>query len=129
KRAGIWLKVWCDDDFRENLADRLCERLCQRAVADDDTTERRLFVGRESFVPGSTKIRVATNATRIRVLQNSDGWFGELVDQLRTRRDVEDVIERQLLTVELLEIVVEVTIKRGVLVRVLTVAETGGNRE
>jgi len=61
------------------------------------------------------------------VLQDADGRTLELADEVGRGGDIEDVVIAQFLALELVEGLVERAVERGLLVRVLAVAETLGD--
>ena len=129
KRARVGLEIRRDDDLAEDLADRPGERLGERAVADDDAAERRLLVGGEGLVPRLAQVGVAADAARVGVLEDGDGRLGEFLDQLGGGGDIEDVVVGKFLAVELFEMLVEVAVERGGLVRIFAVAEPRDERQ
>jgi hypothetical protein len=56
------------------------------------------------------------------MLQDADRGLLEFSDQVGRRGDIEDVVIRKFLTLELRKMVVERAVKRGFLVRVFTVS-------
>ena len=58
------------------------------------------------------------------MLQNRDGRFVELGDQICGGADVENVVKGKFLAVKFLETVIEVAVERGGLMRVFAVAQT-----
>ena len=76
------------------------------------------------------QISPAAHAARIGVLEDGQRrqLTFELRDQGRSGRQVEDVVVRQLLTVQLLEILVELAVQGRLLVRVLPVTQGLGQR-
>ncbi len=114
----VGLELGRDDHFAENLADRLRERQRECAIGDDDAAEGRLLVGRERLVPRLAQVGIAADAARICVLENRDRRLGKFVDQLGGGRDVEDVVVRKFLAVELLKLLVEAAVQRRRLVRI-----------
>ena len=125
ERAGVGLEVGRDDDFAEDLADGARQRLGEHAIADDDAAEGCLLVGREGFVPRLAQILVAADAAGVRVLEDGDGRLAELLDQLGRGGDVQDVVIREVLAVELGEVLVECAVERACLVGILAVAQPG----
>ena len=125
--AGVGLEFRGDDDLAENLADGAGERLGEGAVADDDAAEGGLLVGGEGLVPRGLQVGIGADAAGVGVLEDGDGRLGKFLDELGGGGDIEDVVEGEFLAVELLEVLVEIAVERGLLVRVLAVAEAGGD--
>ncbi len=71
----------------------------------------------------------AADAAGIGVLENGDRRFLEFADELRGGGDIEDVVERKFLAVELLEIRVEIAVQRCLLVRIFAVAQVADQRQ
>ena len=57
------------------------------------------------------------------MLQDGECQFVEFIDQIYSRVDVEQVVVRNLLTMQLVEHIVELAIELGSLMRVFTVAQ------
>ena len=76
------------------------------------------------------QINPATHAARVGVLEDGQRWqlTFELRDQGRCGRQVEDVVVRQLLAVQLLEILLKLAVQGRLLMRVLPVAKRLGQR-
>ena len=129
KGARLGLKLWRDDHFAKNFADRFREGFVDRAVANDDAAERGLFVGRERFFPRLAQVGVAADAARVGVFQNRDGRLGEFGDEISRRADVQNVVKRKFLPVQFLEVPFEIAVERGGLMRVLPVTQARHERE
>ena len=122
---GIGLELWSDDHLAEDLGDGLGARQVQRTIDRDDPAEGRLPVRGKGPLPGLVQIGPATHAAGVGVLEDGQRWCltFELRDQGRGGRQVEDVVVRQLLAVQLLEILLKLAVQSRFLVRVLPVAE------
>ena len=97
----------------------------ERDVHRDDAPEGSLLVGRVRAIPRLLERSPLADAARIRVLENRKRWpFAlEFRDQCRGGGEVEDVVIRELLAMELLVVTVELSVQRRLLVRVLAVAQ------
>ena len=94
-------------------------------VHRNDAAKRRLFVRRKRLVPRLAQIRALADAARIRVFQNRQGRrvvrkFG---DQIRRRRQIQNVVVGKFLAVKLLEKIVEPAVKRRRLMRIFAVTQ------
>ena len=127
--ARLGLESRRDDDFAENFADGFGERFVHRPIAYDHAPERRLLVGRERFLPGFAQIAIGPHPARIRVLQDRDGRFRKFRDQISGRADVENVVKREFLAMQFLEMLVEIAIERGGLMRIFAVTQAGNQRK
>ena len=107
KRQRLGREIRRDDDLAENLRDGLRAGAVERLVHGDDAAERRLPVGRERLVPGLAQIRALADAARIRVLENRQRrrLAREFRDQVRRRREIQNVVVGKFLAVKLLEII------------------------
>src|SRR5256885_1414306 len=79
-----------DDHLAETFADHFRQRLGQRTIANDNSSKGRLFISRESLVPGLSRIRIRPDATGIGMFKNCDGRRFKFRNQLRRRADVEN---------------------------------------
>src|SRR5437588_1502521 len=106
---GIRLKLRRDDDFAEDFRDRFSACQIQRLVDGDDAPERRLFIGGKSSVPGFTQVLSLSYAARIGVFEDGERRrvVRELPDQIRRGCQVQNVIERKFLAMQLLEVMGE----------------------
>ena len=130
--AGVGRELRGNDHFAEDLGNGAGQSLVDGAVCNDDATKGGGTICGEGLLPCLGEVPVATDATNstgVGVLEDGDGRLGKLAHQAGRRRDIKDVVEGKFLTVELLEVVKEVSIQFGLLVRVLTVAETSGERK
>ena len=127
--ARLDLKIRRDDHFAENFADHFRQRLGQRTIANDNSSKGRLFISRESLVPGLSRIRIRPDATGIGMFKNCDGRLFEFGDQLRRRADVENVVKGEFLPVKLFKILVEIAVERGGLMRIFSVAQSHCQRK
>ena len=94
-------------------------------VHRNDSAKRRLFVRGQRSSPRFAKLFSLTHAARIRVLENSQR--GRVVrkfrDQIRRRRQVQNVVVGKFLPVQLLEVLGESPVESGALVRILAVTQ------
>ena len=63
------------------------------------------------------------------MLQNRDGWFVELGDQICGGADVENVVKGKFFAVKFLETAIEVAVERGGLMRVFAVTQPRRERQ
>ena len=92
--ASFGFKLRCDNHLRKNFADRFGQRLINWPIANYDSAERRLLVGRERFLPRRPKIGIGTDAARVRVLQYRDRRLCKLRNETGRRANVENVVKR-----------------------------------
>ena len=94
-------------------------------VDGDNPAKGGLPVGGERPLPGLLQRGTLADAAGIGVLQDGQGRSvaGELPDQIRGGRQVEDVVVGKFLPVELFEIIVESAIEGGLLMGVLAVTQ------
>jgi len=123
ERPRVGLEIRRDDHLAEDLRDRLRQRERDREVADDDAAKRRLLVGRKRLLPRLAQVGIGADPARVRVLEDRNRRLGKFRDQVRGGADIEDVVIRELLAVELFKIRVEVPVELGLLVRVFAVAQ------
>ena len=83
-----------------------------------------MLVGGKRFFPRLAKVGIGANATGVVVFQDRDRGLGELGNQGRRRADIENVVIGKFLALEFFKIRTEVAVEFGLLVRVLTVAES-----
>ena len=69
------------------------------------------------------KIRIRTDTAWICVFQNRNGWLRKFPNQVCCRVDVEDVVIRQFLAVELVEEILKMAIYGSRLVWILSVTQ------
>src|SRR5262249_53741246 len=95
-------------------------------VRDNDAAEGRIGIGRERLVPCRLHRVADADSTRSVVLQNRDyslRFVLKLEDQVYRRADVDDVVVRELLAVELLGDLEEVAVERAGLMWVFAIAQ------
>ena len=92
-----------DDDLTKDLGNRSGKRLVDRTIGDDDATEGCGTVGCKGFLPSLGEVLIAADAARVGVLQDGDGRLLKFTDQAGGCRDIEDVVEGELLAMELLD--------------------------
>ena len=94
-------------------------------IDGDDAAERRLFVRGEGFAPRFREIRALAEPARIGVLENRQRW--RLTGIFRNQRggggEIENVVVRKFLPVELFEEVSEIAVQRRALMGILAVAQ------
>ena len=118
-------EVGGDDDLGENLADRPGGGQVEHGVAGNDAAERRLPIGRVGLGPRVGEGVGLADAAGVSVLEDGErGWVDvELDDQPGGGGEVENVVVRKRLAVELLIKLTEAAVKGGALVGVLAVAQ------
>ena len=124
QRACIGIELRRDDHIGENFRNDAGEFEVERAVANDHAAEGCLAVGFEGFLPCDTQVFIVlADAAGVGVLEDRDGRTHEVEDQVGRGFDVEDVGVGKLLALDLGEELVEVSVERALLVRVVAVAE------
>ena len=114
-------------DFEEYLVDFLCCFLVNGLVRNQHSAERGNRIGRQSIPIGFEQARTDGQAASVVVLQYSESRFGpEILHQSQGRIDIEQVVVRNLLAVQLLETFVERTVESTFLMRVLAIAQRSG---
>ena len=88
----------------EVLGDARAERRGDRAVEHGDAAERRDRVRGERALPGLLDRRRDRDAARVRVLDDHDGRQRELAQDPARRLEVGEVVVRELLAAELLDL-------------------------
>ena len=63
------------------------------------------------------------------MFQDRDGRLAEFRDETGRGADIENVVKRKLLAVELLEMLVEIAVERGGLMRIFAVTQPRRERE
>ena len=102
KSHRLVVVIRCDDDLGKYFDDRLGDGGIDLAVKRDDAAESRNRVGRQGASVGFLVRRADADAGRICVLDDRDGEFVEVVDQIPRRFGIDVVVERHLLAVKLL---------------------------
>ena len=117
------------------MREQLTKTRRHRPVDRANHPEGRHRIGSECTLVGVFDRRADRHAAWIRVLDDRAGRQRELAEQQPRGREVEEVDQRQLLAVELLDAREQVDtsavlhVVRGALVRVLAVAQLCGLRE
>ena len=119
------MKLRRDNHFTENLGDRRGTLGIHRTIHNNDPAKWGLPIGSECMIPGLLEVCALADPAWIGVLQNGQSCriAGELLDQLCRGGEVEDVVVRKFLSVELLEIFGEISVERGSLMGILTVPQ------
>ena len=94
-------------------------------IHGNDAAERRLLVRRKRLVPRFAQARALSHAAWVHVFENRQGGcvIGKLGDQRGSGGQVQNVVVRKFLAVQLLEIIVKPPIKRGGLMRIFAIAQ------
>src|SRR5207248_493131 len=100
-----------------------------RPIANNHAAERRLLVGRECFLPRFSQIGIAPHPAWVCVLQNRNRRLREFGNETRRRANIQNVVKRKFLPVELLEVLVEIPVKRGRLMRIFAVTKSRRQRQ
>lgn len=111
-----------DAHLEENLVHLLGSGGVNLAVGDEDASERRHGVAGQGVFPRFHQVVARSQAAGVIVLEDGKRRVGELGDEAAGGVDVEQVIVRNLLAVELVEESAEVAEELALLVRVLAVA-------
>ena len=82
-----------------------------------------------AFSHASRRSRIAADAAGVGMLQDRNGRLGKFGDQIRRRADVQNVVKREFLAVQFLEVPVEIAVERRGLMRVLPVTQPRDERE
>ena len=132
-RQRVRIDARRDDDLDEQLAHRLGGRAIDDGVERDHRPERRRAIGRERTVEGVRGVATQRDSAWRRVLDDHARDPCVLAPPGLPRRhghhcrvDVQEIIERQLLAVELLQVAnarLVGHVERGPLVRVFAVAQ------
>ena len=120
---GIGIVGRGDDHFEENLVDFFCHFLVDSRVRDQDSAESRYGVAGKSRLPCFHHVGAGCDTTGIVMFQNGERQFVKLINQVNGSIDVEQVVVRDFLTVNLFEHIVELAIELSSLVRVFTVTQ------
>ncbi len=121
--ARLGRKLGGDDDLAEDAGNGLGQVGVDGAVGHDDAAEGRLLVCLEGLFPARDEFHLAGHAAGIGVLEDGHGGLLKLADQVSGGGDVDDVVVGKFLALKLLEALVEAPVERGLLVRVLAVAQ------
>ena len=115
----------------ELLGQALGRRDVDRAVERDDAAEGAQRIGREGALVGLQRVGAERRSARVVVLDDHAGGLAEVGHDAAHRVEVEQVVERQLLAVVLLDHrqqmrpCADLLVVRGALVRVLAVRQVG----
>ena len=123
---GIHVIVGSDDDFEENLVDFLGRFPVDHGIGDEHASEGRHGVARQGIFPRLQHGGPRSQSAGIVVLQDGEGCFLEFVDEVDSRVDVQQVVVRDFLAVNLVEHLVQLSVEVALLVRVFAVAQGGG---
>ena len=118
-------KIRRNDDLAENLRDRLRTARIQCTIHGNDPAKRRLFVRGIGFVPGGAQIVSLSHAARIHMLQNRQcrRFDFELRNQAGRSGQIQNVVVRKFLAMQLLEELLKISIQAGCLMRIFPVTQ------
>ena len=112
-----------DDHFEKYLIDFFRHFLVYGRIRDQDSSESRHRITGQSIFPCFHHVAARSDTAGIVMLQDGECQFVEFIDQIYSRVDVEQVVVRNLLSMQLVEHIVELAIELGSLMRVFTVAQ------
>ena len=115
----------CHHDFDEELVDFFSRCHVDGTVAHQHATEGRDGVASQSGEVSLFHGGTAGDAAGVVVLEDGEGRLVELTDEVEACVEVEQVVVRQLLAVQLLEHRIQVAIEGAFLVRVLAITQGG----
>ena len=118
-------KIRRDDDLAENFRDGLRARAVERRFTAMMPPNGACLSVANALSHASRRVRALPDAARIRVLENRQRRrvVREFGDQIRRRRQIQNVVVGKFLAVKLLEKFVEFAVKRRLLVRIFTVTQ------
>ena len=121
---GVHVIVGSDDDFEEDFRDFLGSSLVDDGVRDEHTTESRYGVACQGVLPSLEHRRTGSQTTGIVVLQDGKRRvIAEFVDEVYGSVDVQQVVIRDFLAVDLVEHFVQIAVEISLLMGVFAITQ------
>ena len=112
-----------DNNLEENLVDLFrCLRV-DRSVRNQDSTKSGNRITSQGLFPCLQDITTGSDTTSVIMFQDSESQLIELVDQVHSRINIKQVVIGDLLTMNLLEHIIEFAIELSRLMRILTITQ------